>query len=315
MKITALIVTFNRLEKLKITMRKTLQEKFSNIIIVNNHSNDGTKEYLDSLDDERLIVKHQDENIGGAGGFYVGFQVALEESIAEWLVCYDDDAYPVEGTIGAFETLQIPDEISSVAAAVYLPNGEISTMNKVRINPFKNLATFYHTFVRKESIYIPSSVYREEKTIPIDASTFVGFFMRTSMIKKVGLPRTELFIYADDLIYTLGLTQKGYRHLLVPSLKFIHDCNTLVNENDVYTPTWKVYYTFRNRIEMYRVSSSWFYLPVALLQIPSWWKKKAHYENPKLYTSLLKTAIIDAFRGDFSKKHADILKIVAAYEQ
>lgn len=49
MKCTALIVTFNRLEKLKKSMRETVEAGFSSIVIVNNGSSDGTREWLSSL--------------------------------------------------------------------------------------------------------------------------------------------------------------------------------------------------------------------------------------------------------------------------
>ncbi len=42
MKYTALIVTFNRLGKLK-TVEETLKLEFTNIVIVNNGSTDGTQ--------------------------------------------------------------------------------------------------------------------------------------------------------------------------------------------------------------------------------------------------------------------------------
>ena len=313
MKIIAIIVTFNRLNKLKQTITKSLQEDLENIIIVNNNSTDGTNEYLNSLKNDRLIIKHLDENIGGAGGFHVGFDIAIHQTSADWLLCYDDDAYPQEGAIEKFQNFKL-DGVSSVAGAVYLPNGEISVMNKVRFNPFKSIKSFFNTFVRGKSIYVHEEVYQEEITLDIDASTFVGFFIKVDIVRKIALPRTELFIYADDLIYTLGLTSSGYRHLFIPSIKFTHDCNTLINEKDVYDPIWKVYYTYRNRIEMYRISSRWLYLPITFLQIISWKRKKKYYKNKELYLTLLQMAIWDALKNDFSKSHSDILEIVKQYE-
>jgi GT2 family glycosyltransferase len=310
----AIIVTFNRLDKLELTIQKSLEECFDKIIIVNNNSTDSTKEYLDSLDNNRLIVKHLNKNLGGAGGFNVGFDIALNETDADWIVCYDDDACPDVGMIEKFKTLELEETISSVAAAVYLPNGDVSVMNKVRFNPFKSVQSFVNTFVKRESIYVSEEVYRGNSILEIDASTFVGFFIRTDVVRKMGLPRTELFIYADDLIYTLGLTMSGYKHLFVPSITFTHDCTTLVNANDVYDPIWKVYYTYRNRIEMYRVSSKWLYLPITLLQIIPWRRKKKYYQNQELYLILLKMAIVDALKSDFTKSHTDILKIVEQYE-
>lgn len=60
MKCTALIVTFNRLEKLKKSVRETVKAGFSSIVIVNNGSSDGTREWLSSLSElasRYLILK------------------------------------------------------------------------------------------------------------------------------------------------------------------------------------------------------------------------------------------------------------------
>lgn len=46
MKHTALIVTFNRLEKLKKTVAETVKLHFTSIVIVNNGSTDGTSDWL-----------------------------------------------------------------------------------------------------------------------------------------------------------------------------------------------------------------------------------------------------------------------------
>ncbi len=311
----AVIVTFNRLEKLKQTIKKSLHEELEQIIIVNNNSTDGTKEYLDTLGSSRLMIKHLNENIGGAGGFSIGFDIAIHQTSADWIVCYDDDAYPEEGAIDKFKNLDLDDDICSVAAAVFLPDKSISIMNKVRTNPFKSINSFLNTFVKKESIYIDEGAYELNDPLEVDASTFVGFFIRTDLVKKIGLPRKELFIYADDLIYTLNITMSGYKHLFVPSIKFTHDCNTLVDNQDIYDPIWKVYYTYRNRIEMYRVSSRWLYLPITLMQIVPWIRKKRYYENEKLYLGLLKLAVRDALKEDFLRSHTDILKMVNSHSE
>ncbi len=56
---------------------------------------------------------------------------------ADWLVAFDDDAYPdARHTGNVSSNLEIPDEVGSVAAAVYLPDGQISEMNRPSVNPF-----------------------------------------------------------------------------------------------------------------------------------------------------------------------------------
>ena len=65
----AVIVTYNRLDALKITVPNSLAEPFSKVVVVNNASTDGTREWLESLQDPRLELIHCEVNGGGAGGF------------------------------------------------------------------------------------------------------------------------------------------------------------------------------------------------------------------------------------------------------
>ena len=90
--VVAVIVTFNRLEKLKICLEKTLENNFYRVVVVNNCSTDGTFKWLAEHNDPRLIVIDSKENLGGAGGFECGFRFAAERLLdANWLVCFDDD--------------------------------------------------------------------------------------------------------------------------------------------------------------------------------------------------------------------------------
>lgn len=58
-KIAAVIVTYNRLELLKECLQAVQEQskKVYSIVVVNNASTDGTTEFLETIDDARLVVK------------------------------------------------------------------------------------------------------------------------------------------------------------------------------------------------------------------------------------------------------------------
>jgi rhamnopyranosyl-N-acetylglucosaminyl-diphospho-decaprenol beta-1,3/1,4-galactofuranosyltransferase len=316
-KIAAVIVTFNRLDKLKDTLEKTFSEPFSAVVVVNNCSTDGTGKWLDELGDSRLHIIHSPSNQGGAGGFHQGFEYAAKRlPNCDWLVAFDDDAYPQPGTLVSFDGLDIPSEVGSVAAAVYLPDGRISEMNRPSVNPFWHLKKFVSTsFKGRQGFHVDDEDYKRTDHKEIDASSFVGFFLRLSLIRegRIGLPRTELFIYADDIIYVLEMRKAGVRHWFTPWLEFSHDCQTLVNQKDVYHPLWKVYYVFRNRLEMYRIATGVLVPLVWLVRIPAFLMAVRHYE-PKERSSFLKVAFIairDGLAKNFSKSFQEVLTLDA----
>lgn len=316
----AIIVTYNRLDALKLTLESTLRQAFYKVVVVNNLSTDGTREWLDSLgdgklDQERLITIHSKKNLGGAGGFHQGFHYAAEQlPQADWLVSFDDDAYPENGMLDTFNAADIPSEVGAVAAAVYLPSGQISEMNRPSRNPFWHLDEFLGASLKgRHGFHVDDSAYKETLPMEIDASSFVGFFLRLSLVREghIGLPRSELFIYADDIIYVLEMRKAGFKHLFLPSLRFSHDCQTLIEQQDVYHPLWKVYYLFRNRLEMYRIASGIFYPFLLLVKIPTFFSTVRYYEKHerKLFLRVAAKAIWDGLRRNYSKTHQQVVAL------
>ncbi len=313
--LAAVIVTFNRLEKLKETLEHTFAEPFHSVVVVNNASTDGTREWLDAQTDERLHVIHSEQNEGGAGGFHRGFKyAAFDLPEADWLVAFDDDAYPEPGTVEKFEAMEIPDDVGSVAAAVYLPDGQISEMNRPSVNPFWHLGKFFSTALRgRGGFHVEDSDYQRAEPLEVDASSFVGYFLRLSLIRegKIGLPRSELFIYADDIIYVLELRKAQLKHLFNPGLGFSHDCQSIVDKNGAYRPFWKAYFVIRNRIEMYRVAAG-AYVPIVLaVKIPGFLAMARYFkpEERKRFRRVARVAIKHGLTRDFSltKQQAESL--------
>ena len=88
--LTAVVVTYNRKEELckNLDMLYLQTIHLDKIIVVDNCSTDGTKEYLQKkgyLEQDNFIYHCTEENIGGAGGFYTGIQRAYNEK-ADWII-------------------------------------------------------------------------------------------------------------------------------------------------------------------------------------------------------------------------------------
>lgn len=314
-KLVAVIVTYNRLEKLKSTLKHTFQNNFYRVIVVDNCCTDGTGAWLHELDRDTLVVIHSETNEGGAGGFHRGFRYAAEQlPEADWLVCFDDDAYPEGNIVATFDALQISEDVGTMGAAVYLPDGQISEMNRPSKNPFWHLKEFVSTALEgRHGFHVDNEQYHSDIPVEVDTSSFVGCFVRLSLIRagNIGLPRSELFIYADDIIYVLQSRKAGFRHWFVPTIVFSHDCHTLVNQQDVYHPLWRVYYTFRNRLELYRIASGLFYPLVLLIKIPKCFLSVRHYDKSErlLFLRVTALAVWDGVTRNYSKTHQQVVQL------
>jgi GT2 family glycosyltransferase len=87
--ITIAVITHNRLYLLRRCVDDVLRrtsEKTREIVIWNNGSTDGTKDYLDALDDPRLRIVHHPQNIG-VNAYARAFSLASQP----YLVELDDD--------------------------------------------------------------------------------------------------------------------------------------------------------------------------------------------------------------------------------
>lgn len=313
-RLAAIIVSFNRRQELKKGVAALLAEPICGVVVVDNGSTDGSREWLASQSDDRLRVLCPERNLGGAGGFEIGFGKALEAFSPDWLVCLDDDARPAPGALVRFLKQDLRG-IDGVAAAVYYPDGRICEMNRPSWNPFWHGKFLIRTLLgalcgrSRQGFHVQDHCYRDDGALDIDSSSFVGCFVRAEKVRSIGLPRGELFIYGDDIIYTLSLRKTGARHVFLPKIRFIHDCKVELHAAKSITPLWKAYYTYRNGLVMYRIAAGpWFalVLPVKALY---WLSAVRHYADKRRYLNLWWLAITDGIRGKTDRLHEDIVRL------
>lgn len=313
MRLVAVLVSFNRLEHLKRGVAAVLDEPVAGLVVVDNGSTDGSREWLAGLDDPRLHVLTPERNLGGAGGFEMGFREALDVFQPDWLVCFDDDARPAQGSLKAFMAQDL-EGVDGAAAAVYYPDGQICEMNRPSWNPFWHGKLLWRTALgvftgqSREGFHLADRHYTEDRTVEIDSSSFVGCFVRANAVRRIGLPRGELFIYGDDIIYTLSIRKGGGRHVFLPGVHFIHDCSTFQSGAVRYSPLWKAYYTYRNGLVMYRIASgAWFplVLPVKVL---SWIAAVRHYPDKVRYLRLCWEALHDGLSRHPGRSHDELAR-------
>lgn len=316
-RLVAVVVTHDRLAKLRVTIDRLLlagPEQLQAVVVVDNASTDGTGRWLATRADPRLDVLRSTANLGGAGGFAAGLRHAVARHDPDWLVVMDDDARPDPGALAAFHARPRPDDVAW-AAAVFFPDGRICEMNRPSVNPFWSLRVFAQTLIRwRDGYHIPYQAYAADRPRPIDLTSFVGLFLSRRMIRAAGYPDPGLFLYGDDVIYTLGLRRMGFRILFDPALRFEHDCSTFDDDRRrVFRPLWKVYYTYRNGLIMYhRAAGPLFWLLVPLLAV-KWHLAAGRYGTDRAtYLRLTRRALRDALRNRTGLSHAAVLALAGA---
>lgn len=94
-KVSFVLPTHNRIAWMPRCLQTLIEqtEKDIEIIVVNDNSDDGTKEFLDefSKKDSRIVVIHNQENLGAGKSRNIGMDRASSPIVC---VCDDDDEYP-----------------------------------------------------------------------------------------------------------------------------------------------------------------------------------------------------------------------------
>lgn len=318
-RLIAIVVTYNRLLALQMTVERLLATPASYleaVVVVDNASDDATREWLASQTDPRIVIETLATNLGGAGGFEHGMRVATDRFDPDWLCLMDDDARPYAGAIEVFLDTDRPEE--AYAAAVYFPNGNICEMNRPGLNPFWHRDVFWRTVSAtlqgkgRFGFHISDSTYDTDAApVVVDNASFVGFFVSRAGVKRVGFPDGKLFIYGDDVIYSLLLRKAGGKILFDPRVRFEHACATFATDGySVLRPIWKVYYIYRNALAMYHLASGWKFWFVLPLVLSKWALKGGRYGSERrLYFKMLYHAILDGLLAPKERSHDEVLEL------
>lgn len=195
--VAAVVVTFNRLEKLKkvIASLEGQSLPLERVIIVDNASTDGTPEYLNTLQSSlRVDVLRLGTNTGGAGGFARGMDEGYASG-CDYVWVMDDDCYPqsdalaklVSGFHGA--VAELGGDVPFACSLVKYIDGSICEMN----NP-------------EPTWDWGRLIAKGHSSVMVKSCSFVSVLIPRWVLESHGLPYPEYFIWFDDHEYTLRLT-------------------------------------------------------------------------------------------------------------
>lgn len=198
-RVLAIVVTYNRKDLLKETIDALMSQLVScDVLIVNNNSTDGTKEYIEEnyKGFDQLFLANLPENVGGAGGFNYGVRWGVEKNY-DFLWLMDDDCIVHEDSLTAlFEADHLlggPEKYGFLSSAVLWTDGHVCIMNKP-----KAAKDFY---IHLEHV--------QHGIIAITQATFVSLFLPVSTVVDFGLPIKEYFIWGDDIEFTQRIALRG----------------------------------------------------------------------------------------------------------
>ncbi len=242
-RVVAVVVTYNRRDLLPLTLSGIAGGELmpDSVIVVDNASTDGTGQYLDSLEyPVPLDIVRLSQNLGGAGGFTVGIDRALARHRADLVWVMDDDTEPTANSLS--ESVRAwrdyPGKNGTqpvmVASKVVWKDGSEHPMN----TPRTKFGARREEFIRAEAV----------GARPIRSASFVSLLMDARVMRRVGLPLADFFIWNDDFEYSTRLALHRDA-IFTESSVVIHHTKTAGNTN--FNPGPRFYNDVRNKLWLF----------------------------------------------------------------
>ncbi len=237
-RVVAVVVAYNRRDLLaEVLDALAAQESpVARIVVVDNASMDGSAEVARAAG-ELVDLVELARNTGGAGGFAAGMAVALADHRPDWIWLMDDDTVPTPSALRELLDAVAGTDVVVAGSRVEWFDGSEHPMNTPRPKPFAGARE------RRAAAAI--------RAVPIRSTSFVSMLVRADVVREVGLPIADYFIWNDDFEYSTRAL-RGRRGLHVPASVVIHKTRVL-GSTDV-DPGERFYYEVRNKLWMFRRS-------------------------------------------------------------
>ena len=237
--VAAVVVTYNRKALLRQCVASLLGQTWADmdIWVIDNASTDGTGAMLAPLiGNGRVHYQNTGGNLGGAGGFEYGLRVAAQQGY-DYVWIMDGDAIPQPTALEAM--MRAAGELGDfgyLSGKVLWTDGSICRMNVQRDLKLRNISDF------------------TPQRIPSGAATFVSLLVPVRVIREVGLPIGDFFIWADDLEYTRRISLRHPCYVITDSVT-VHRCETnnggnIATDRPERIPRYR--FAYRNEVYVYR---------------------------------------------------------------
>jgi GT2 family glycosyltransferase len=271
--ICVLIVTYsNRWQFLEQVLKGvTALENVTDVIVVDNASTYSVAQNCELLQDQRIKVITNTDNLGSAGGYKMGLEYFMKQTEANFVWLLDDDNLPapdaLEKLTEIWPAIPSPDDQKALFSLrpdrkqhVRVAQGEDANRFFLVRNSFMGFNLFripVNQYYKLREKFIKPGPVKEK--VPMPYAPYGGMFFHKDMVRLIGYPDADFFVYADDSEYTYRMTEKGATIWLIPSSQ-ITDIDKSYGIKyvkhiwrSIYLDLWsfRTYYQVRNSVYFY----------------------------------------------------------------
>lgn len=213
MKLTVVIVNYNvcyYLEQCIVSVQRATNGVDCEIFVVDNHSSDGSVEYLKRRFSDSITIIECNHNLG----FAKANNMAIRQARGEYVLLLNPDTFVGEGSIR--QILDFMDAHPKAGGAgVMMHNADGTVARESR----RGLPTPYVSFLKMlgltERYYMSSLSWDQPGRI--DVVSGACFMLRREALEKVGLLDEDFFMYGEDIDLSYRILKGGYENWYVPA--------------------------------------------------------------------------------------------------
>ena len=196
-KVAAIIVSYNPDSNLFDSINLLLNQ-VEKVIIVDNASKEKYVKYIKSINEDKIEIILNKENLGVATALNIGVRKALENGY-EWILTMDQDSKAS------------PDMVKKM----------FNVYNSINREERKDILSIFPNFVdeRIQSIEENSNMNSYEY---VDADITSGNLLRKEVFEKVGFFDDSLFIDLVDTDFCMRLNEKGIKMIKIRDAVLYH---------------------------------------------------------------------------------------------
>lgn len=196
-KVAAIIVSYNPDSNLFDSINLLLNQ-VEKVIIVDNGSKEKYVKYIKSINEDKIEIILNKENLGVATALNIGVRKALENGY-EWMLTMDQDSKAS------------PDMVKKM----------FNVYNSINREERKDILSIFPNFVdeRIQSIEENSNMNSYEY---VDADITSGNLLRKEVFEKVGFFDDSLFIDLVDTDFCMRLNEKGIKMIKIRDAVLYH---------------------------------------------------------------------------------------------
>ena len=262
-KVAIIIVNWNSFYHTNncINSLKKINYKDFDIIVVDNGSEDNSGKALKETHPE-IILLQSPVNTGFAGGNDIALKYSIEKKYTYSLLL-NNDTFVEPDFLDELPAYM--DEHENVGACqpkiFYHSQPHILWNGGSVYNRFLGI-TYSRRYLRKEGKW--------QKSIhEVDWITGCAFFVRNSILQETGLLSNNMFMYYEDVEFSMRIKRKGYQLMFFPGSVVYHIAGASLKEKkrgkEGYLNPRVHYFNFRNNIWFLKKYTPLYFAPTVVL--------------------------------------------------